>query len=214
MAKSRLQIAWDTARSSDEKQLSEAEVVEHLRGDDKRPLLVLRDCGGCDKKVDDLVNRTLANEQVILASQWFHCVRVSKEAADPRHPFHALFEGTNPPHIIMTSWSGSKLTPRLATTADKVFWKEIVRVLRVDYRKNPTKHVRDLQRALDKFDMLQAKRDELTRQLAAATEKKKAARQKRLEKKLAEVEQDLAKAAERETKLKDLGLRNVAKKIE
>ncbi|MFQ5504269.1 MAG: hypothetical protein ACE5F1_05645 [Planctomycetota bacterium] len=211
-AKSRLNIAWTAASPRGEEQLDFQSSLREIRGRDTRPLLIVRDCSGCSKKVDDLLERTLENERFQLASQWFHCVKLPRSVIRESHPFHALFGPKNPPHMILSSWNGSKVKRLLGTTYQRVFWRTVASVLRTDYKKNPTKAVKELLGILNQFDQLDAQAKELRAQIASGKKKNKKARVKKLEAKLARAQKLRDETLKREKKLRDLVLKRQADK--
>ena len=70
-ALSRLNVDWRDQVASEEEILGVEDIIESLRGDDPRPLLILRDCEGCQNKEGDLLKRTLDDERFMLATPWF-----------------------------------------------------------------------------------------------------------------------------------------------
>ena len=80
-------MKWREHRATDEFILDAEEVIHALRKDDKRPLLILRDCEGCANKEGDLLKRTLEDERFLLATPWFHCVKVDSSALEEDHPY-------------------------------------------------------------------------------------------------------------------------------
>lgn len=181
--------------------------LKEMRGTDNRPLLILRGSAGSDKSLDSLVDRSFKNERVQLASQWFHCVKVGKEVLDPSHPLHALFQGTRAPRVILSSWDTQRIVRALGTTKQKLDWQDVLDVLKVDYKKSPAKHVKELMRVLDKFDKVDGLRKSVADQLKRAEEKNQKSKIRRLRAKLAKLDKDFEQIATREKEYQDLGLR-------
>src|SRR6185436_5147183 len=51
------------------------EALAVIRGNDPRPLLVVRECVRCSGTEDALLRRMEDNERTFLMSRWFHCVK-------------------------------------------------------------------------------------------------------------------------------------------
>ena len=82
-----LDVAWDFAvapvakksvhtSSPHARKLNRAEALAVITGDDKRPLLVLRECISCRGSDKALFIRRLNNEKTKLLLNWFHCVKL------------------------------------------------------------------------------------------------------------------------------------------
>ena len=72
------------------------EALAVIRGNDPRPLLVLRECVRCTGTEDALLKRMEDNERTFLMSRWFHCVKLPPAVLEPEHAFHNLFPGEKP----------------------------------------------------------------------------------------------------------------------
>ena len=71
--------------------LDHAEAFAAVRGDDQRPLLVLRECSACKGTENALLSRRLDNERTLLLARWFRCVKLSEGVMLEDHPIHNLF---------------------------------------------------------------------------------------------------------------------------
>lgn len=231
-AKSKLTIQWTSSAHLGERRLSSAEVLAELRGDDTRPLLVWVQRAkasnadktksqptrkkrgkrvGDDEKLRRLTKQSLDNERVQLASDWFNCVKLGPEVLDKRHPFHALFSNKkNPARIVLASANGKKLVQALGTSKDRLDWRDIVGVLKQDYRKDPARAIKELQRLLTDYDTIDVQRADLQKQLEKATAKKKASSAKRLARKIKALDDKLEKLQARESKIRELQRRRSA----
>ena len=95
-SKDRLKIKWDFPASIEMKvdksgrttaqvrmyALGVEEAFKRIRGDDERPLLIVRECGKCKGSDDAVLSRTLDNEKTLLLSRWFHCVKLMHHVLD------------------------------------------------------------------------------------------------------------------------------------
>ena len=189
------------------------EALEEIRGLDKRPLLILRetpkdeDVDAKGKKATVLLNAAVKSENLKLASYWFHCVKVDARVTEESHPYHALFAGKNPPRMILSTWDGKKQYRFLGTPKHKIKWDKIIKILKVEYKRDPKKAVKDLYSVLSKYDFLDSKEKELRAQMDRAKDKGKKARLATLEKKWKELQEDRVEADAREQKLRELILR-------
>jgi vacuolar-type H+-ATPase subunit I/STV1 len=144
------------------------------------------------------------SENLKLASYWFHCVKVDSRVTEEGHPFHSLFAGKNAPRMVLSSWNGKVQYKFLATSKDKIKWDKIVKVLKVEYKRDPKKAVKDLYTVLSKYDFIDSKEKELKSQMDRAKDKNKQSRIKALEKKLEELKSERAETEKREQKLREL----------
>lgn len=205
-AKERLNVEWRESRVSAEVKLAQEDAIKHLRKDDPRPLLILRDCGGCANKEGDLLKRSLEDERFILGTGWFHCVKLPHEVIEEDNPLSALFTGNVPAHIVVATWDAEKIVPINRASA-KEMWTGMAKVLKQDYKKSPDKAMKGLQRMLIEFDKLDGRVAELEAQLAAREAKGQDARANKVRNELAELEKDRLELFAQEQKLRDLKLR-------
>ena len=182
--------------------------IEHLRGDDPRPLLILRDCQGCPNKEGDLLKRTLENERIMLASPWFHCVRVPHEVIEENHPLSALFQGNIPNHVVVSTWKADRVVN--VTRADrKELWRAMEHVLEREYEEDPGDAVEALEELLSEYDALDQRRADLEDQLARKKERGKDRRAEKLERALEDIQKDFDELFEEEAEHRDLKLRHL-----
>ncbi len=182
--------------------------LKELRGDDPRPLLILRDCEGCKNKEGDLLKRTLVEERTLLASGWFHCVRFSHEVMNPEHPYHVIFEHERHPHIAMSSWD-MKTFVQVHRASPKELWKSMKRVLGKDYKKSPESATKNLAKLLGEYDAIDDREAALQEQLSTKRERGKEARAKVLEKELTGLAEEREELIEDEMKIRDLGFKKI-----
>jgi hypothetical protein len=146
-SQSELEIRWDypvlapkTADSPDvtvavlaSRALPFADAMARIAGDDRRPVLVLRECLTCTGTDDALMTRRADNEKTMLMSRWFHCVKLPADVLDPDHPFHALFEGEEPLHLFIANWDGSGRTDLNGQQSRSELWKIMEKKLAEEY---------------------------------------------------------------------------------
>ena len=210
---SRLNADWQAPILSAEKKLELQEALKELRGEDPRPLLLLRDCDGCKNKEGDLLKRTLLDERLLLATGWFHCVRFSHDVVNPEHPFSVIFEHERHPHIAMASWD-LKTFMQVPRAGQKDVWKSMKRVIGKDYKKSPESAMKGLMKVLVEYDAIDDREEALKTQISTKKERGKTARVKILEKELATLAEEREELIEEEESLKDLGFKKIKEREE
>ena len=207
-AKSRLEAKWREHRPAEERVLEIQEALEALRQEDPRPLLIWRDCEGCKNKEGDLLKRTLEDERIILAMPWFHCVKLGHDTIEEDHPYHLLFQGSIPAHIVLSTWDGDRVIS-VARAGQKEVWKAMQKTLQVSYKKSATKAMSGLSKLLEQYDALDEREQELMEQLAEKEERGKTRRAQKLREKIIEVGQEREEALAEEKELYELELKYV-----
>lgn len=164
-SKKRLDIKWDHPVPGGEEVLGFSAALDEIRGKDARPLIILRDCDSCKGRDDALLSRTLNNEKVLLLTHWFHCVKLDRRVVEEGHPYHSLFEGKNPPHVIFTCWDGSKVIPLSGKQPQKQVWSSLTSIMKIDYKKDPNLAIKNWRKILNNFDSLDSQLKEFRAQL-------------------------------------------------
>jgi len=205
-ALSRLNVNWRDQVASEEEILGVEDIIESLRGDDPRPLLILRDCEGCQNKEGDLLKRTLDDERFLLATPWFHCVKVDSSALEEDHPYHKLFKGSKPAHVVVSTWDGKRVL-NVSRAGQKEIWKAMQVVLRKAYKKDAKKAMKGLSKLLEEYDALDNREAELQEQLEAKEAAGKDRRADKLREELDELDKERQEAFAKEEKLRDLQLK-------
>jgi hypothetical protein len=189
-------------------------VVKELRGNDPRPLLILRDCENCKGRDDAILSRSMNNEEIYLASHWFHCVKLDRRVIEASHPWHALFSQEKPPHLIVSTWDGSLVDPFDGRQTPRTLMLSLSRVLKKEYKRNAQSATRQWLRLLSKFDAIDGRLVELRRQAQEAELKYGREHRKtlKLQKDIEDKERELKLAKAAEKKLMNLILRRAPKK--
>lgn len=208
-SQSRLRIRWEKTPRLDRRDLITFEqVFGHIaKQGGGKPVLFLRTTDRRDARVKTLLKQALKSERFSLASQWFHCVKVEDDVLGQHHPLQRLFDGRNPPALVMVTADAKKRVAFLGTSSQKVKWTPIASVLKASYQKNATAAVKGLEKLLCEFDRLDGKKNELNAQLARAEQKSNKSKVTSLRKKLAAAAEDRSRALELEAKLRDITLR-------
>lgn len=181
-------------------------------GGDERPLLVLRECNLCKGGDDAMLSSSLANDRTQLLSKWFRMVRLPAHVTEKSHPLHNVFAGFNfensLPHFFLLAHPTAKPVAFSGQQLQSELWKGMVNVLEQRYVKDPLKAVREWMSLLERFDMLDARRLQLTEQLSEvrATDGPSSERAKKIGADLQRNDEDRAEAVAREKRVRDLGL--------
>jgi hypothetical protein len=149
------------------KALPEKEALVVLADGDPRPLLVLRDCAGCERDDHDLVTKEIEGEKVTLMGRWFHPVRVSDDVLKPSHPFHELFSAKVPPHLVAATLDGAQVSAVGSRANAAQLSKALSGVLRKAYKEDPDAAVKALLVLLDDFDRVDLQLKGFDEKLAA-----------------------------------------------
>ena len=115
------------------------EAFAYLSGEDRRPLLVLRECTTCTGTEDALMTKGADNEKTMLMSRWFHCVKLPPDVLKEGHPFHALFAGDDPAHLFVARWDGSQRRDLTGAQSRTELWGVMGDILASEYQKKPDK---------------------------------------------------------------------------
>jgi hypothetical protein len=196
--------------------LPAAEAWQLTADGDKRPLLVLRECELCKGTDHALLNRSLDNEQTLLLTRWFRCVKLPPNVLDEKHPFYKLFERSKPgeriPHLFFSDPDGSNKMTLPGDQSQTELWEVMYGFLDRCYQGDAKKTVKELRGLLGQFDRIDSQQIEARARIDKEIEKSgpTSERLPRLEadlKKLAKEREDLL---QREKKLRAMALKQLA----
>lgn len=179
--------------------------MREIKGRDPRPVLLLRDCDNCAGKDDALLERSLEDEKVLLATRWFHCVRVDRGVLKDSHPLNSLFAAPKAPHIILFSADGAQRAELDGKPGARALWGSMNKVLRADYKKSADAAMTKWIALLSRFDALDSRKAELVSQRDESADGRKTSD---IEKKLLDLDREVAKTQEEEKRIMDLEFRN------
>lgn len=135
--------------------LSETDALKYIAGEDRRPLLVLRECKVCNGTDDALLSRgNVDNERTFLLSRWFHCVKLPVDVLESDHPFRSLFRADDAEHMFLCAADGSNKIPLESERSRVELWDAMTFVLRATYDKAPEAEVRKMQRTIEEIDLV------------------------------------------------------------
>lgn len=183
---------------------------------DRRPLLVMRECERCKGSDHALLSRTLDNEQTVLLTHWFRCIKLPPNVLEDDHPLHALFarqqEGERIPHLFFCDPDGSNKTELPGDQPQADLWKVMFSFLDRCYDGNAKKAVKDMRALLSQFDRVDSSEVELKARMDREIEKRGPDSDKmaKYEAQLAKLQQEREELFEREKKIRALALKDLA----
>lgn len=180
-----------------------------VAGDDRRPLLVLRECIHCDGTDDALLKVAQGNERTLLMTRWFHCVKLPLYVLHEDHLFRNVFPEEHPPHAFLARYDGTNIIPIEADADQNRLWQQMHVMLADQYTKDARKAVKELELLIAQYDVYDEKITRLEYDYEHTVEKsgedsRKAKKQKA---KLDELMQELALLQKEEAALGELGLK-------
>ena len=150
--------------------LTAEQAYAEIAGEDRRPLLVMRECLTCTGTDDALLTRNADNEKTMLMSRWFHCVKLPPAVTEESHPYHALFAGEES-HLFLARWDGSQRVELDGAQSRVELWKHMEALLASEYTKKHAPALKSLVKTLAQFDELDSQLARLHEQLDSAIEK-------------------------------------------
>jgi len=200
-----------TVTGSESVALPREEAIRWIASDDRRPLLVLRECDHCGGTDDALLDRRMNNEKTLLLASWLRCVKLPTHVMKGNHPFHALFGDAHPPHLFLCRHDGSGLIPMNGQQSQTELWQAMTGMLKESYTKDPEVAIKEWLKLFTKFDHCDTMEATLAERFDDELEKNGP---KSL--KLAEIKADLErfrkereKAVAKEKEVRDLGLKSL-----
>ena len=197
--------------------MSSAEAFAYLAGEDRRPLLVLRECLKCNGTDNALMTRNEDNERTLLMSRWFHCIKLPPDVLAEDHPFHVLFAQEKPGHLFFARWDGTKRRDLTGQQSRTELWSLMESYLAAEYAARAEVSLKALLGLLDRFDRVDADMLQTQNEMDDLVEKGQgdSSKQRKLESKLAELEQEKTRARGEAARLFDLKLKQMdAKRTE
>jgi hypothetical protein len=180
-----------------------------VSGDDRRPLLVLRECRLCNGTDDALLSRGGGNERTLIMTRWFNCVKLPIEVVEEDHPFAKLFPEDHPPHLFLARWDGSNPVALRGDLSRSELTGHMYAMLKQEYKKPAEKVVKEIEKIIAQYDV----QDEKIARLEIAIDdeiEKNGPESRKLKKMIKEAkaaQQELADLKKREAELSDLKLR-------
>jgi len=183
---------------------------------DRRPMLVMRECDKCKGTDHALLSRSLDNEQTVLLTHWFRCVKVPTNVLDTDHPLYTMFartkEGERIPHLFFCDPDGSNKVELPGDQPQAELWKVMFSYLDRCYDGNAKASLKEMRALLSQFDKVDSNEVEIKGRIDREVEKN-GPDSKKIEKYEADLE-ELRKEREqlfaREKKIRELALKDLA----
>lgn len=182
---------------------------------DKRPLLIMRECERCKGTDHALLSRTMSNEQTVLLTGWFRCVKLPPNVLGKDHPLTNLFkpekEGDKIPHLFFVDPDGSNRSPLPGDQSQRVLWDTMFAYLDRCYEGDAKKSLKELRKLLDQYDRIDGLEQEIYVRRDREIEKKglKSQKLKKLDKQLEKLASQRAKIQAKEKALRALALKQL-----
>lgn len=162
--------AYTTAKAY-QTALPREEAFRRVAEDDRRPLLVLRECETCNGTDDALFSHPTGNERTLIMARWFHVVKLPVSVLHPDHIFRNIFPKENAPHVFVSSYDGSNVIPLKGDATPLQIQKAMFRVMAKDYEGNAKSAVKRIEALVAQYDMLDEKITRLERSYESEVEK-------------------------------------------
>jgi hypothetical protein len=210
------------ARTSTENLNEHALPVEqayaYIAADDPRPLLVMRECERCKGTDHALLTRAIDNEQTIMITRWFHCVKLPPNVLGKDHPFTNLFAKEEPderlPHLFFADPDGSNKRGLPGDQSQTQLWETMFSYLDRCYEGDAKKSLKQMRQLLSQLDHCDLMEQELKNKMDRELEKNgpKSARLKSMEAEVKKYAKDRERLLEKEKELRNLALKSMREK--
>ncbi|MFK5956766.1 MAG: hypothetical protein QM477_10015 [Planctomycetota bacterium] len=189
--------------------LPRTEAFYRVSENDRRPLLVLRECLYCNGTDDALLSSTSGNERTLIMTRWFHCVKMPMDVLHKDHIFRNLFEQEHPPHAFLARWDGSNVIAFKGDANQNDLWEGMYTMLASEYKKDAHKAVKDIELLIAQYDMYDHKISKLEYDYEFEVEAsgQNSRKAKKIQKRLDELNDDLADLQKAEVKASSLKLK-------
>lgn len=186
---------------------------EFVADGDRRPLLVMRECERCKGTDHALLSRSLDNEQTVLLTHWFKCVKLPTNVVMEKHPLYNLFlrkkEGDRIPHLFFADPDGNNRAELPGDQSQTVLWETMFSYLERCYVEDAKAAVKELRQVLGQYDKIDALEAEVRARIEKETVKNgpESPKLKKLNDDLAELDGKRKGLAKKEKDLRDLALK-------
>lgn len=176
--------------------------------EDRRPLLVMRECERCKGTDHALLSRSLDNEQTVLLTRWFHCVKLPPNVLEADHPLTAMFkpqkEGERIPHLFFVDPDGNNKAALPGDQSQTQLWETMFSYLERCYEGDAKKAVKELRSLLNQFDRVDSQALEIRGRIDKEIEKRgpDSDRLEKMESALQKLDDERKKLIERELEIR------------
>ena len=192
--------------------MNATDALAHIVGEDRRPLLVLRECLTCRGTEDALMSSKEDNERTSLLARWFRCVKLPPDVLEKDHPFSKLFADEKPSHLFIATADGQFRHDLEGTHSRRELWGAMEQALMASYVDAPNEALTKFGKLLDGLDEVDSVLADLeTRyELAIAKDGADSKQVKKLQKEIGEQKGERADLIGEASKLAALELKPTA----
>jgi hypothetical protein len=204
-----------TVAAEREQALPLEKAYELVTDGDRRPVLIMRECERCKGTDHAFLSRTLDNEQTVLLSHWFRCVKLPPNVLTDKHPFYNLFlrakEGERIPHLFFVDPDGRNKKELPGDQPQGVLWETMFSYLERCYAEDAKAAIKELRQVLGQYDQLDAKEQAVKARIDGEIEKNgpESPKLKSLEADLKKLAKERVGLAAKEKELRDLALKTM-----
>ncbi len=203
-----------TVAKSVRKALDKQVAFYEISDDDRRPVLVLRECTRCNGTDDALLSREVSNDRILIMTRWFNCVKLPTDVLESDHPFRKLFPEEHPPHLFLARWDGSNSMALRGDLSRTELANHMFTMLKGEYRKSPPRAVKEITKIIAQYDVADEKIARLSGAVDKETEKRGlgSRKLKKMVKELDKAKAELEALKAKEAKVSKLGLKAAKEK--
>lgn len=198
-----------------ERALPVEQAYEFIADGDRRPLLVMRECERCKGTDHALLSRSLDNEQTVLLTHWFRCVKLPTNVVMEKHPLYNLFlrekEGEKVPHLFFADPDGQNRMELPGDQPQTVLWNTMFSYLERCYDEDAKAALKELRQILGQYDKIDAQEQELRGRIEKETVKNgpESPKLKKFDEDLQKLDDKRKELAKKEKDLRDLAMKNL-----
>jgi len=202
-----------TVATERERALPLEQAYQLITDGDRRPVLIMRECERCKGTDHALLSRSLNNEQTVLLTHWFRCVKLPPNVLTDKHPFYNLFlrqkEGERIPHLFFVDPDGSNKAELPGDQPQTVLWETMFSYLERCYAEDAKDAIKELRQVLGQYDMIDAKELVVKGRIDKEIEKNgpESPKLKSLDADLKKLAKERGELAAKEKDLRDLALK-------
>ena len=204
-----------TVAAMAERALPVEQAYEFIADGDRRPLLVMRECERCKGTDHALLSRSLDNEQTVLLTHWFRCVKLPTNVVMEKHPLYNLFlrqkEGEKVPHLFFADPDGQNRMELPGDQPQTVLWNTMFSYLERCYDEDAKAALKELRQILGQYDKIDAQEQELRGRIEKETVKNgpESPKLKKFDEDLQKLDDKRKDLAKKEKDLRDLAMKNL-----
>ena len=207
-SRKRLGVQWRYPPPMPERAKTFEDAIKIVRGEgDYRPLLLFRDGDELGKRADAFIPEHKESERSLLMTHWFRCVVLDRRIGEKKHMLHEIVAKYPKALVLLCTWDGKTVVPLKTTRPQGEFRAAMLRILRIEYKKDPAEALKRWLKMLDDFDEFERKIEEQDRRVLEVSRKRGKKGAARHIAKLKSIKKKYGRLRKREPKMLELGLR-------